>query len=164
MIDFSFGNDVFSGRATSKIQIEMGRGNDTYKGLGGNDTGDGNFGDDLLDFSQDPSAITLSMSATDPQAYGPGTLQLTGFEHLRDSAFDDHMIAAAGTNTLALRGGSDTVMARGGDDLINADIAAGETLTALGGSGATPYDRLTFIGQQSFGGTSDEIHGISFGT
>jgi Ca2+-binding RTX toxin-like protein len=131
-----------------------------FRGLGGNDTIDGQAGFDWADYSQDVryagvSGIYANLAAFDlPQgplpygiagvlafAIGAGTVRdgfgsidtLRNIENIRGTDFADFIIGSEGNNTFVAGGGNDTIGSGGGADLIDAGSGDDMIFVGLGG-------------------------------
>lgn len=154
------GNDSVQGSAAD----------DWFRGLAGNDTFHGGAGNDWIDFSHNPNAINLVLSAggaTQTFSNGIfGTDTFSGVESIGGTDFNDTLTGNGLSNTLRGRGGNDTLNGGGGIDYADYKHAtAAVTVTWSGAttassSGADGNDVLTNMeGARGSNGYGDTLTG-----
>jgi len=133
-------------------RLDGGAGDDTIEGGDGNDTLLGGLQaglGDTLSYRQAAGPVTVSLALTTAQATGgAGVDQVSGFEHLGGSAWDDGLSGSALANRLDGGDGNDTLRGGAGLDTLIGGLGAdrfvvGSTAEAGKGSAA---DRLIDFG------------------
>ena len=104
------GGDTITG-GSGPSMVNGGVGDDTLKGGAGTT--------DALIYSDAPAGVRVDLAKTGPQGTGgSGIDNVSGFENLQGSSYDDVLSGDDGKNLIIGFGGTDTVMGRGGDDLL----------------------------------------------
>ncbi len=102
---------------------------ESFEGLAGNDTINGNGGTDRISFDTSPNAVTVDIQQGLASDGFGGTDQFTGIEEVRGSAFDDTLLGSGNDRLNPLTGariaevfegraGNDYIDGRGGLDLV----------------------------------------------
>ncbi len=167
------GNDILDGGNDGDI-IYGEAGNDTIIGGSGQDYLDGGSGIDAVVYSGSSVGVTVDLlngTASGGDADGPAQIVgrgtvirhdiLVGFENVRGSSFDDHLIGDAGDNRLSGGAGDDTLTGGRGADRLNggsgsdtadySDAARGRHLTLIGdGSGGDIYVSIENLAGSGF--------------
>lgn len=145
------GDDRFSG----------GLGDDRMFYSAGNDRMDGGAGFDRISFAEAKSGVTIDLLRTDVQAVGSmGTLQISGFEDARSSAFGDTMYLTDWDNRIEDDGvGNDSFFGRGGNDSIVILRNRGDATTNWidGGDG---NDYLAYYGNRFVDGAKNPLDSV----
>ena len=102
---------------------------------GGDDTVDGEAGEDMVVFWNAQGPVTVDLSAG--TASGEGADTLADVEDVFGSYYDDHLTGDAGPNLLAGLNGDDTIAGGDGDDELYGDAG---TDTLDGGAGTDTCD------------------------
>ena len=138
-------DDHLTGSAESNV-LNGGAGNDTLVGGAGNDTLIGGAGVDMVDYSDAPAGVNVSLSGWGYDGHpGYSWDALTGVENVMGSPFNDVLTGSAGDNVLMGGAGDDRLQDWGGTNVLDGGDGD-DTLqggygndTLLGGAGA---DRL----------------------
>ena len=103
------GNNVITG----------GSGNDHVIDGGGNNVFDGGGGTNTLDYSNDPAAVTVDLSAgTASNGFG-GTDTISNFQNVIGSAYDDVITGDSNNNVIDGAGGNNTLDGGGGTNTLD---------------------------------------------
>jgi Ca2+-binding RTX toxin-like protein len=137
------GNDVIDGRG----------GNDYLLGNGGDDEISGGPGEyDMIDFDPGAPAVTVNMATG--VSTGEGTDQVSGFEIIGGSEFDDTLIGDATDNLFYSYAGDDAIDGGNGSDLVLYNIAAAPITADLVAGFATGEGSDTFTSVEGFVGSN----------
>jgi Ca2+-binding RTX toxin-like protein len=118
------GEDLLDGGANAD-SIDGGDGNDTVTGGLGNDTLAGGLGTDTLSYASASAGVTVLLSSITLQnTGGADSDQISGFENLVGSGFNDSLSGTIGDNVVSGLAGGDTLTGLTGND------------TLFGGAGA----------------------------
>ncbi|WP_333717197.1 calcium-binding protein [Sphingobium yanoikuyae] len=158
----SGGNNVVTGAERSD-RLSTGTGNDILYGLGGHDdlyAGDGNdlveggAGDDVLDGGSGNDTLSYAHAVAgvrvtlETKLYqdtgGAGFDQVSGFENIRGSAFNDDLMGDNGNNILSGLAGADRMVGRGGDDQYWVDTIGDVVIEATGGGYDAVFSRIDY--------------------
>ena len=142
------GDDVIDASAGSLGYSSLGPGVDVYLGSPGfdgvHDNGPerdridgGAGGEDVMSYGSAPFAVTVDLGAA---SQAPAHDDLTGFERIIGTGFDDSLTGDDGPNEIDAGPGNDTLVGRGGDDTLRGesgddrlDAGPGNDLGAPGG-------------------------------
>jgi Ca2+-binding RTX toxin-like protein len=139
----------------SNDTLAGGLGDQWFRGRGGSDHLDGGAGSDTADYSMDPGAVTVNLSANSAtDGWGgiwglQGTDTLLNIENVEGSSFNDSLTGDDGENTLAGGGGSDVLTGGFADDIFD--------YNALSDAGTTGDDITDF---QAGGGDVLDLHDL----
>jgi len=124
--DATVGGPIATGKSIKNFEnIVGGSGSDTLTGNNGNNTIDGGLGNDSLiggigndtvTYINSLIAVTVDL-ALGTATGGLGTDQLTGFENIIGSAYNDSLTGDSGANTIDGGAGNDTLKGGGGADI-----------------------------------------------
>ena len=164
--DIAGGDTLDGGGGGDSDVIDAAAGDDTvYFDLifsqPGDDRVTGGTGEDTLDFTTAPRAVTVDLARTDAQDTGFGIHTLTGFERVAGSDFDDRLSGTAGANILTGHDGDDTLEGRGSadgsDELHGGDGT--DTVSHAGARGPVTVD-LTTVAQPGGGDDLTAIENV----
>ena len=137
MLDGSAGNDTIAGKGGNDKLIGD-SGNDTLDGGDGNDSLNGGSDSDTASYADADSAVTVSLTITDPQdTGGAGTDTLISIENLTGSGFDDVLTGDNNANVLSGLDGNDTLNGGAGDDTLDGGAGTDTASYADAASGVT---------------------------
>ena len=145
----SGGRDTILGSG-SVDTIDAGDGNDYVRGGGGVDTLNGEGGDaDFLDYRWDTRTVgvdvDLEANTVVDNDLGQATVDnISGFERVGGTDFDDILRGDAGNNVLFGNGGDDLLIGRGGDNYYEGGEGT-DTYVGGTGSGDGQWDKISYI-------------------
>ena len=136
-------------------------GSNTIEGGIGNDTLDGGAGTDTVSYSSATSGVTVSLLLVGAQnTVGAGTDDLSNFENISGSYFDDTLTGNAGNNILIDWGGNDVLNGGAGADTVSYEsstspVAVSLLLTSAQNTIGAGTDTLINF-ENLIGGSSDD--------
>lgn len=154
------GNDILWGTANVD-QVDGGAGNDTIMGSGGSDILNGGSGVDTMSYATSGAAVDVDMNRTSQINGDAQGDQLSGFENVAGSSYNDVIKGDAGANVLTGNGGDDVLAGRGGADTLDGG-AGTDTASYADSSAAVNVDllRATQLGGDAQGDTLVSIERI----
>jgi Ca2+-binding RTX toxin-like protein len=135
LLGFS-GNDVMFGE-TGNDWLEGGTGDDWLEGGSGADTMDGGSGNDTISYWHSYAGVSVSLMSNTAQGGDAEGDEISGFENVVGSAYQDMLTGSNVANTLDGRAGDDFIWGEGGND----KLYGGDGKDYLvGGTGADVLD------------------------
>jgi len=125
------GNDILVGNGGNDL-VQVGNGN--HKASGGSGTDTLSFHGNGTDITPAGGTVSLLLQGA-PQATGQGSWNLSGFENLSGSSFNDALTGDNGDNLLAGYSGNDVLSGGKGDDNLLGDGVVEADTHDTGGSG-----------------------------
>nr|WP_251007850.1 calcium-binding protein [Sphingobium sp. BHU LFT2] len=126
------GNDILYGLG-GHDDLYAGDGNDLVEGGAGDDVLDGGSGNDTLSYAHAVAGVRVTLGTKLYQdTGGSGFDQVSGFENIRGSAFNDDLTGDNGNNILSGLAGADRMVGRGGDDQYWVDTIGDVVIEAPG--------------------------------
>lgn len=169
------GNDRLSGAGLDDY-IDGGAGDDVIQGGGGDDLLFGGLGSDTLSYAAAVAGVVVALNRQGEfqDTLGAGIDQITGFEHVRGSAFDDQLTGTDGNNTLDGLNGADLLIGLGGNDVYVVDQAGDRIVEEMGGGTDTvrasisytlgdTLENLTLTGKGDISATGNAQANVIFG-
>lgn len=131
------GLDLLLGTAGAD-DLDGGVGDDHVRGSAGDDLLDGGDGIDVLVYADSTAGVSVNLATGRATNDGQGGAdQLSNFENVSGSAFDDVLVASGGANRLAGGAGADVLVGLAGADVLIGGAGAANQL--IGGDGDDQY-------------------------
>ena len=162
-VDLGGGEDTYDGRGGQVMGTVLGGdGNDRFRPGAAEEIFDGGTGTDTLDFRAGGGAVDLALDgAWDATGWAEGD-SYTGFERVTGTAFADRIGGDAAANWLTGAGGADALFGQAGNDTLEGSGGA-DTLTGGAGNDSFLFRRLSDAGDRiadfsaSVAGNNDRI-------
>ncbi|WP_333701256.1 calcium-binding protein [Sphingobium yanoikuyae] len=126
-------------------KLDGGGGNDVVEGGGGSDVMNGGLGRDTLSYEHALAGVRVTLETKLYQdTGGAGFDQVSGFENIRGSAFNDDLTGDNGNNILSGLAGADRMVGQGGDDQYWVDTIGDVVIEATGGGYDAVFSRIDY--------------------
>ncbi|MGA1675222.1 MAG: peroxidase family protein [Pseudomonadales bacterium] len=151
-----FDDEITGSGADDYIDGGTGLGADTLDGAGGSDT---------VSYASSTAGVTVNLALNGPQdTVGAGVDDLTSFENIVGSAFDDNLTGSAGANVMEGGLGNDVMNGAGGNDTLSyersiAGVTVNLALTAAQNTIGAGTDRVSNFENLRGSGFADTLTG-----